>query len=174
MKIIRGDKVYVQNIDIAHLLPVISTLGISCPGEIFAQLFGEGIFICSPDNQYQFREYKGKEVVDFIKGLDYIIDYDSVKDLSDDEIMTIGEQICTERNRIARRYNNLSEEEAEKICEKVHAEIEVADFKLEGIRDYLWFKQGHIKVSLPNGIDYPEGYKGKRPGVLSRIFKKKD
>ena len=88
--------------------------------------------------------------------------------------MTIGEQICTERNRIARRYNNLSEEEAEKICEKVHAEIEVADFKLEGIRDYLWFKQGHIKVSLPNGIDYPEGYKGKRPGVLSRIFKKKD
>lgn len=174
MKIIRENKVYVQNIDIAHLLPAVSTLGINCPGEIFAQLFGEGFFICTPDNQHEFKEYKGKEVVEFFKGLDYIVDYDTVKDLSEDEIMTMGEEICTERNRIARKYNNLSEEEAEKMCERVHAGIAIADFKLEGIRDFLWFKQGHIKVTLPNGIEYPDGYKAKKPSVLSRIFKKKN
>lgn len=38
MKIIRGDKVYVQNIDIA-LLPAVSTLGINCSGETFSQIF---------------------------------------------------------------------------------------------------------------------------------------
>lgn len=173
MKVIEGNKVYVQNIDVSRLLQMVAGLGISCPEGVLNQIYGEW-FICVPDNQYEFKEYEGKEIVDFFSKLDFIIDYDSIKDLSDDEIMAIGEQICTERNRIARRYNNLSEEEAEKICEKVHAEIKVADFKLEGIRDYLWFKQGHIKFSLPNGIDYPEGYKGKRPGVLSRIFKKKD
>ena len=172
MKIIRGNKVYVQNIDIVNLMPALSELQIPFPGEVISKIFGN-YFMCNSNNQYEFREYNGEEMVKFFNGLDYIINYDEFKDLSEEEIIIKGENICNERNNAARKYNNLTVEEAKNICDKIHADIVLADYKMASIRDYLWFKQGHIKMTLPDGIDYPEGYKIKKNGILSRIFKKK-
>ncbi len=173
MKIIRGDKVYVQNIDLTNLLDAVSGLELSCPKEIFEQVFGE-IFICNSNNQYQFREFNGKETVSFFESLDYIIDYDKLKDLSEDELLTVAEHICEERNNLARTYNNICENADEKSIGRLRTQVILKEYKLTSLRDLLWFKQGHIKMTLPDGIPYPEGYKGKKPGVLSRIFKKKN
>lgn len=36
------------------------------------------------------------------------------------------------------------------------AECEKFDFKMYSLRDILWFKQGHIKYTLPEDIDFLE------------------
>lgn len=35
------------------------------------------------------------------------------------------------------------------------SQCELLDFKFYSLRDFLWFKQGHIKMTFPKGIELP-------------------
>ncbi len=172
MKIVKGNKVCVQNIDIAHLMPVVAGLGISCPEGVINQIYGK-CFICGPDNQYEFREFQGKEFVDFFNKIDYIIDYDSVKDLSDDELMTLGEEVCNKRNGLARKYNNLNFEDVKDVnVQKLYFEIKQLDYKLQSLGEF--YRARKRKAVLIRELDSTSEHKTKKTNILSRIFKKKN
>lgn len=54
-------------------------------------------------------------------------------------------------------------------------QCELLDFKIYSLRDILWFKQGHINMILPEGIDFPTDFvqeKGIRK-IIKTIFNKK-
>lgn len=172
MKIIKDDKVYVQNIDLTFLLDAVSCFNISVPNDVMSKIYVP-MFICDGSNQYEFKMFEGKDSVEFFKKLDYIVDYDELKNLSDDEIMSYGEKVCEERNSKAHKYNNLPQRENDEVFRKLHTEIILLEHKLSSVRDMLWFKEGHIKMTLPEGIEYPEGYKAKKDSILRRIFKRK-
>ena len=55
------------------------------------------------------------------------------------------------------------------------SQCELLDFKMYSLRDVLWFKQGHIKMELPEGVDLPAGLeqeKGIRK-LIKTIFNKR-
>lgn len=55
------------------------------------------------------------------------------------------------------------------------SQCEFLDFKMDSLRDVLWFKQGHIKIKLPEGVDLPAGFeqeKGIRK-LIKTIFNKR-
>lgn len=107
MKIITDNAVYVQKNDIAYL----NQTDLAIPASIFMKVFGSGIVIIDDSNRYEFVEFDAPEEIEFFKGIDWMIDYNEVKDLSEEETITLGQSIAEEKNSIAQRFNSLTLEE---------------------------------------------------------------
>lgn len=172
MKIIANDAAYVQLNDITYLnhsdLPI--------PASIFTKVYGDGVFYVSDHNRYDFMKFDEESEIEFFKGVDWMIDFNSVKDLNEEETISLGQSIAEEKNTIAKKFNAMTDKEKEKNMSMV-TQCELLDFKMYSLRDVLWFKQGHIKMTLPDCIDYvvnhePEQEKGLKK-TLKRIFNKR-
>ena len=70
----------------------------------------------------------------------------------------------------------MSEDERKENLEMV-TQCELLDFKMYSLRDILWLKQGHLKMTLLEGVDYPEEFVQKdEKGIqklIRRIFPKR-
>ena len=170
MKIITHNAVYVQKNDIVNL----NQTDLEIPTSIFIKIFGRGIVIIDDSNRYEFIKFDAPEEIEFFRSIDWIIDYNEVKDLSEEEIIALGQSIVDEKNAIAHRFNSMPSEEREKNRDLV-SQCDYLDFKMYSLRDVFWFKQGHIKMELPEGVDLPVGLvqeKGIRK-LLKNMFSKK-
>lgn len=153
MKIIMNDCVYVQKHDLVYLLNNEQNILSS----VFNKLFGDTIFIVNDDNRYEFVKFDTLEEIEYFKNLDWIIDYNAVKDLSEEEFIKLGEELAMDMNSLANIFNEMNEDERASHLELIEAH-EKCEFKMYSLRDILWFKQGHIKMNLPEGVEYPVGY----------------
>ena len=170
MKIITNNVAYVQKNDIVCL----NQTDLVIPASIFMKVFGNGIVIIDDSNRYEFVEFDAPEEIEFFKGIDWMIDYNEVKDLSEEETTALGQSIAEEKNNIAQRFNSMTPEERKENMNMV-SQCELLDFKMYSLRDVLWFKQGHIKMELPEGVDLPAGLeqeKGIRK-LIKTIFNKR-
>ena len=152
MKIFRNDAVYVQKNDIAYL----NNTDLSIPASIFMKVFGSGIVIIDDSNRYDFIDFTEPKDIEFFSSLDWIFDYDDVMDLSEEEIMDLGNSIAEKRNEIVNEFSSMDKNEKEKNLSMIQ-QCDLLEFKLLSLRDFLWFKQGHIKIELPDGVGYPSG-----------------
>lgn len=199
MKIIANDTIYVQKNDIAYLnrtdlaisdsirmkvfgyvekndIGYLNQTDLAIPDSIFTEVFGNDIVIIDDSNKYEFVEFDKLEEIEFFKDIDWIIDYSEVKDLSEEEMIALSQSIIEEKNDIAQRFNSMLPEEKEKNMNMV-SQCELLDFKIYSLRDILWFKQGHIKMELPDGVDLPTGFeqeKGIRKFIKTLFNKKKN
>lgn len=153
MKIITDNAVYVQKNDIAYLLQT----NLEIPAAIFTQVFERGITIIDDSNRYEFVRFTTPEVIDFFRNIHWIIDYNEIKDLSEKEILALGQSIAQEQNTIASRFNSMSSQEKQANSNLV-SQCELFGYKIYALRDFLWFKQGHLQMKLPKGIDMPTDY----------------
>lgn len=150
MKIITNNSVFVQMNDLAYL----NQSDLEIPASIFMKIFGNGIVIIDNRNRYHFMEFKDSKEIEFFKAIDWMIDYNKVKDLSEKEIMELAQSIAGERDNIAQKFNSMTQEQRKKNISMV-SQCELLDFKFYSLRDFLWFKQGHIKMTFPEGIELP-------------------
>ncbi len=169
MKIITENAVYVQKNDIAYL----THTDLPIPASIFTKVFGNDIAIIDDSNRYEFEKFEDAREINFFKKLDWIVDYNLVKDLSDDEIIKMGQSVAQLKNQIAQKFNSMSEGEREKHLDMV-TQCELLDFKIYSLRDILWYKQGHLKMTLPVSFDNQEEFvrrneKGKQK-LIRKIF----
>lgn len=157
MKIITNNAVYVQKNDIEYL----NQTDLVIPASIYMKVFDKGSFTIGDSNKYEFVKFETPEEIEFFKGIDWMIDYNEVKDLSEEETIVIGQSIAEEKNNIAQRFNSMTPEERENNMSMIF-QCELLDFKMYSLRDVLWFKQGHIKMELPEGMDFPAGFEQKK------------
>jgi hypothetical protein len=95
-----------------------------------------------------------------------------VKDLEEDKIIELGMDVAKSKNELAKNYNSMNKEERSRNRD-VFSKCELLEFKMYSIRDFLWFKQGHIKFDLPKGVEYPRDYeKVTKNNGLKRILSK--
>lgn len=174
MKIITDDAVYVQKNDITYLNQYLSLSNLPIPSSIFEKVFGRNIVIIDNSNRYEFIKFDKPEEIEFFQGIDWMIDYNKVKDLSEEEIIALAKSIAEENNEIARRFNSMTPEERKKNINMAF-QYELLDFKICSLRDILWFKQGHIKMDLPKGIDFPNEVKQEKgiKKLIKTMFNKK-
>lgn len=144
MKIITDKAAYIQKNDLGYL----NNSDIAIPASIFLKTFGNDITVIDDTNRYEFVEYNEPNEIEFFKGIDWMIDYDEVKDLSEDEIISLGQSIADERNAIAKRFNAMSFDERKKNI-NMATKCDLLDFKMYSLRDILLFKRGHLKMTLP-------------------------
>lgn len=164
MKIITSEAVYVQKNDIGFL----NQTDLPIPTSIFLKVFGNGITIIDNSNRFEFVKFEEESEIEFFRNLDWIVDYDSVKDLGEEQIIELGQDIVQQKNNIATKYNAMTNDER-RANEHMVYECERLDFKMYSLRDVLWFKQGHIQFDLPDCKKVEE--KGLRR-ILSK-FKKR-
>ena len=124
MKIITDNAVYVQKNDIAYL----NQTDLTIPASIFMKVFGNGIVIINDSNRYEFVKFETPEEIEFFKGIDWMIDYNEAKDLSEEEIIALGQKIVEEKNNIAQRFNSMTPEEKKENMDMVF-QCELLDFK---------------------------------------------
>ena len=146
MKIITNDSAYVQKNDIAYL----NSSDLPIPASIFMKVFGNGVTIINDSNRYDFVKFDEESEIEYFKDLDWMIDYNEVKDLSEDEIIKLAESIGEEQDKIATTFNSMTEEERKNHADMV-TKCDLLEFKFYSLRDVLWFKQGHIPMKLPEG-----------------------
>ena len=152
MKIITNDSAYVQKNDLAYL----NSSDLPIPASIFMKVFGNGVTIINDSNRYDFVKFDEESEIEYFKDLDWMIDYNQVKDLSEDEMIKLAESIGEER----KQHTNMV------------TKCDLLEFKFYSLRDILWFKQGHIPMELPEGIDYPEGYALEKS--VKKVLKRKN
>lgn len=170
MKIFTNNSVYVQKNDIAYL----NCSGLDIPASIFMKVFGKGIVIIDDSNRYEFIEFNEPHEVEFFSCIDWIVDYNAVKDLSENEMIDMAQKIIEERNKIVDKYNSMSEIEREKNYD-LSMKCDLLEFKMYSLRDILWYKQGHLKMNLP--FDEEQNKKESKKGFknfVKRMFEKKE
>lgn len=171
MKIITNHVAYIQKNDIAYL----NQTDLVIPASIFMKVFGDGTTIINDSNRYEFVEFDAPEEIDFFKNIDWMIDYNEIKDLSEEEMISLGQSIAKERNSIAQKFNSMTEEQKEENMNIV-TQCDLLDFKMYSLRDILWLKQGRIKMELPEVIDLTaelEQEKGIKNLIKTMFHKKK-
>ena len=167
MKIITNDAIYVQKNDIAYL----NNTNITIPASIFMKVFGKGIVIINDLNRYEFVKFEDKKEIDFFKQLDWIIDYEDVRNLNEKEILKLARTVADEKAKIALEFNKMSEKEMAANTDMVD-EYELLKYKLYSLRDVLDFTRGELKFNLPEGVEYPTYYQVKEEKGIKRLFKK--
>ena len=93
MKIITDNAAYVQKKDIAYL----SQTNIARPISIFLKVFDLGAITIDENNKNEFIKFDSQKDISFFRNIDWIIDYNEVKDLSEKEIIELGQSIAKEK-----------------------------------------------------------------------------
>ena len=147
MKIIRKDVAYVQNNDIARLMHSSSMI----PASLFDSLFSTGCFIVVDENRYDFVEFRNEEDIEFFEGIDWIVDYDELNKLSDEQLEELGNKIVNEQNNIADAYNFMTQFERKKNQHLIE-KYEKLEHQLNSISAFALFRRGKIEMTLPEEI----------------------
>ena len=151
MKILKDNKIYVQKNDIAYL----NVTNEAIPASIYLKVYGRGITIIDDSNRYEFIEFTDPKEIEFFQRLDWIIDYNEVKDLTEEQIIQLGKEVAAEKNRRADEFNAQPETYRRETIERVLAEQELFDFKMYSLRDIIMFKRGELTFKLPKGVSAP-------------------
>lgn len=165
MKIFRNGSVFVQKQDMGLLMQMDSSI----PYSIVLKVFGQGTVIIDEENRYEFIRFDDKHEVKFFKEQDWIVNYDDVKDLSQEEFVLLGQKNVQKQIEIAAKYNSLSIKERAKNTD-FYDEYQKLQFQFDMLREILWFKQGHIKMDLPEEVDYPETISEEKG--IKKLFKR--
>jgi len=166
MKIFANNAVYVQKNDLGFF----TQTDLPIPKSIFMKVFGRGITIINDNNRYEFVKFEDQSEIEYFKGLDWIIDYGSVKDLTEEEIISLGNKVAEEKNCIASKFNAMSISERENNTHLIN-ECEVLDFKMYSLVDIVLFQKGELEMVLPDGVEYPADYNKTEEKGLKKILK---
>ena len=136
-------KVYVQMNDLMTLINTDQSI----PSSVFEKVFSD-VVIVNDSNRMDFVEFDKPNDIKYFESIDWIVDYKEIRDLSEEEIKNRGKEIASEMNRIAERYNSLSDDQ------KYHNQSliqkhELLDYKMKYLAEILWVKQGHKQMPFP-------------------------
>lgn len=167
MKIITSNAVYVQKDDIEYL----NSLGLSLPSSIVNKIIEYNIMQIDSSNKYEFVKFDEQSDIEYFKSLDWIVDYDEVKDLTEPEMFSLYKNVVEEKNTIARKYNLMSEKDRMNNMEDV-TKYKLLDYKLYSLVYVTCFIRHHTKIVLPDDNEKNNQSTGIRR-LVRKIFKKK-
>ncbi len=144
MKVFKNGKVYVQNEDLILIL----RSGELMPTSVLEKFYGNGPVIIVQDNMEDYVEFEETDQVEFFKRLDWIVDYDEVKNLSTEELEKIINDVRDEMVKIKNKYSDLSQNDD--CYEKDSIRYELLGNKLYSLSKIQYFKARKLELALPN------------------------
>lgn len=136
-------KVYVQRRDLRLMLEFNSLI----PVEVMNEVFGD-ILIVTSDTQYEFLEFSDPGTIEFFEGCDWILDFKKIKNLTEDEIISISQDFVKEKNQIFSELNSLDEKERNKYDDLL-IKYKRLEYKIHSLLEILRTKQGVIDMPFP-------------------------
>jgi len=167
MKIFTKNSVYVQKNDIVYL----NTYDLPIPASIFTKVFGKNITIINDSNRYEFVRFDNQTEIDFFQKMDWIIDYNELKDLNEKDIVDITQNIITKINNMITEFNSMQKKDKINNMNML-IQCELLKYKVNSLSDFILFKQGKINMKLPTEVEYPiERIKPNEP-LIKRLTNK--
>lgn len=171
MKLYQNNVMYVQRKDIASLI----SSDIEIPGSIFARTFGMCEASCvDSTNRNDYIKFYETDEIDFFNSLDWIIDYNDIKDFDENQLIELGESIANKRKNIAITFNKMDEHDKAANADMI-VQCELLDYKLASLSELIWTKRNKQSLKLPNGVDCKVQNKEKKivlKKILNKIIKK--
>lgn len=144
MKVFKNGKVYVQNEDLILIL----RSGELMPTSVLEKIYGNGPVIIVQDNMEDYVEFEETDQVEFFKRLDWIVNYDEVKNLSTEELEKLYDDTKDELVKIRNKYSDLSQNDD--CYEKDSIRFELLGNKLYSLSKIQYFKARKLELALPN------------------------
>ena len=144
MKVFKNGKVYVQNEDLILIL----RSGELMPTLVLEKFYGNGPVIIVQDNMEDYVEFEETDQVEFFKRLDWIVDYDEVKNLSTEELEKLYDDTKDKMVKIRNKYSDLSQNGD--CYEKDSIRYELLGNKLYSLSKIQYFKARKLELALPN------------------------
>ena len=141
--------VYVQTQDIMYLN---NETDISIPASIFAKVFVGGVTITDASNRFDFAKFEDESEVKFFRELDFIIDYDQYKDLTDEQFMEEYQKLESKANEIDEKWNNMTEEEREENG-SLYDEYCNIEYMLNFLSEIYAVKHGERQMPFPEFVN---------------------
>ena len=139
--------VYVQMQDLAYL----NEKDISIPASIYMKVFSNPITIINNQNRFDFVKFEEKEEVQFFKELEFIIDFDKYKNLTDEEIEAQGDKLATRALEIEEKWNEMTKKEQEKNSD----EYQDIKYILAYFSEIHAIKHGKNTMPFPEFVSQP-------------------
>ena len=149
------ESVYVQMQDIMHL----NSTDMPIPASIYTKVF-TGIVIVNDSNRFDFVRFDEEHEVKFFRELNFVIDYDQYKDLTDEQLEEEGQKLATRANEIAERWNAMTPEERQQNSNLLQ-EHENLGYMLNFLSEVYAVKHGKRSMPFPDFVKLPEKPKKK-------------
>ncbi len=142
--------VYVQMQDIMHL----NQSDLPIPASIYTKVF-TGVTIVDDSNRFDFVRFDEEYEVSFFRDLEFVIDYDKYKDLTDEQLEDEGKKLAVKANEIAEKWNNMSEEERKQNTNLLQ-EHENLGYMLDFLSEIYAIKHRKKKMPFPEFVHVPK------------------
>lgn len=143
MKIFTSNAVYVQKIDLEFFKYSLHSL----PQTISKQFFESNKVDCDDYGKYDFIKFENIEDIDFFKSVNWIIDYASVKDLSDEEYNKLGWDLARKREQATERLYSFERENNE--YRIILLECKLLQYQISMLQDIADVRDGRLKIRIP-------------------------
>ena len=166
MKIITNNMMYVQQNDLYCLYFYNIPMPEVVQKKIISKNYND-IISMSIIKKNKFVACNDADVIEYFKNIDWIVDYNQVKDLSAEEIIELRKSITQEINKKEDKFFTLPPDERNL---NMLFQCQLLYLKNNSLNQLLLFKQGKIKIKLPEDIDYPDDMVSKNS--IKRLIKK--
>lgn len=138
------EKAYVQLNDIMELIQTNNPI----PASIIDKVFGREMIIVDDENRDNFVEFDDPTEIEFLRSIEWIIDYKKYRDLTKDELELLIKENIKDSNEIATKYNTLSYEEKLKDLD-LHQKYNALRLKDEDLKKLYSMKKGEYQPPFP-------------------------
>ena len=166
MKIITNDGIYVQFIDLYYLSKIKTSKLILNLNSFFIKELNK----INEKNKYTFIKFRTDNDINYINSFDWLIDFDEITKLSEDEIIKICNDKIYERNYLADKYNILSMKGRKK-SNNILEKCTILEYEINNYSNILNIKKRKLKIELPENIEFPNDFfEDKKERKLIKIF----
>ena len=134
MKVVVDDNYYIQTCDIKFL----KTIGITIP------FFIEPIIKKASYDDFNFIKIKDQNAIDFFDSLDWVINYDDIKNYTFEELLNLSNAIINEKYAIEDEKTYLPSN-----FDSLNQKIRFLNHKLTCIKDLLLKMDGKLNYKIP-------------------------
>ena len=152
MKIVRDNRMFVQKKDLTKTMDGSIKYNVGIPNEIIDKVFSD-VFVVTSDNMDEYVCFEDKGSFDFINALPFIVDYDQVSALSEEEIIKLLNSTMDEIREVSAKYNSSKVTNGHEY-DRTMMSIDLLEHKFYSLREILWEKQGHIQLQYPRELAF--------------------
>ena len=142
--------VYVQMQDIVQLNQSL----IPMPASIFIKVFDGTVFV-DDSNRFNFFRFDEEHEVKFFKDIEFIIDYDKYKEMTDEVLKEECHKLIDESNKIARKWNSMKENEREKNANLIEQRGNL-NYMIKFVDEIYAIKHHKKTMPFPDFVQVPE------------------
>lgn len=150
------EAVYVQMQDIMYLSNETDT---PIPAPIFTKVF-TGVTIVNDSNRFEFVRFDEEHEVKFFRDLEFIIDFDQYKGLSDEQLEDEAQKFGAKANEIAEKWNGMTEEERKQNA-SLYDDHRNLGYMINFLSEIYAIKHGKRTMPFPDFVKMPEKPKKK-------------